>query len=85
MQKHANEHAYVVKSSDVADLQMYTEAMACSDAVDWEMACDAEKHAFEHMGVYEIVPHPKGRKVIGSCWVFRIKRGPDGAVQKYKA
>ena len=52
MQKHANEHAYVVKSSDVADLQMYTEAMACSDAVDWEMACDTEKRAFEHMGVY---------------------------------
>ena len=49
------------------------------------MACDAEKHAFEHMGVYEIVPHPKGRKVIGSRWVFRIKQGPDGAVQKYKA
>ena len=49
------------------------------------MACDAEKHAFEHMGVYEIVPHPKGQKVIGSRWVFRIKQGPDGTVQKYKA
>jgi Reverse transcriptase (RNA-dependent DNA polymerase) len=28
---------------------------------------------------------PKGRKVVGSKWVFRIKRGPDGAIQKYKA
>jgi hypothetical protein len=37
------------------------------------------------MGVYEIVPHPKGRKVVGSKWVFRIKRGPDREIQKYKA
>jgi len=37
------------------------------------------------MGVYEIVPQPKGCKVIGSKWVFWIKRGPDGSVQKYKA
>jgi len=37
------------------------------------------------MGVYEIVPQPKGRKVVGSKWVFRIKHGPDGNVKKYKA
>ena len=37
------------------------------------------------MGVYKVVPHPNGRKVVGSKWVFRIKRGPDGTIQKYKA
>jgi len=25
------------------------------------------------------------RKVVGSKWVFRIKCGPDGEIQKYKA
>jgi len=37
------------------------------------------------MGVYDVVPQPKGHKVVGSKWVLRIKRGPDGQVQKYKA
>jgi reverse transcriptase-like protein len=37
------------------------------------------------MGIYEVVPHPKGRKVVGSKWVFHIKCGPDGTIQKYKA
>ena len=37
------------------------------------------------MGVYDVVPRPKGHKVVGSKWVLRIKRGPDGQVQKYKA
>jgi Reverse transcriptase (RNA-dependent DNA polymerase) len=59
--------------------------MARPDAADWEMVCDAERRAFESMGVYDIVPRPKGRKVIGSRWVFCIKRGPDGAILKYKA
>jgi len=44
-----------------------------------------ERHAFECLGVYEVVPWPKGRKIISSKWVFHIKHGPDSAVQKYKA
>ncbi len=63
----------------------YTEAMSRADAAEWDAACEDERCAFERLGVYEVVPRPKGRKVIGSKWVFRIKRGPDGAVQKYKA
>jgi hypothetical protein len=59
--------------------------MARPDAAEWELACDNEKRAFEHLGVYEVVPRPHDRKVVGSKWVFRIKRGPDGSIQKYKA
>ena len=70
---------------NAGDLCSYAEAMAHPDAAEWEMACEAEKRAFEHMGVYEVVPCPKGRKVVGSRWVFRIKRGPDGTILKYKA
>jgi hypothetical protein len=64
---------------------MYVEAMARPDTAEWDVACDNEKRAFEHMGVYEVVPRPKDRKVVGSKWVFHIKRGPDGTIQKYKA
>jgi hypothetical protein len=59
--------------------------MARPDAAQWELACMSELRAFETMGVYEVVPRPKDRKVVGSKWVFRIKRGPDGSIQKYKA
>ena len=59
--------------------------MACPDANKWEAACTDEIGVFDHMEVYKVVPHPKGRKVVGSKWVFRIKRGPDGNIQKYKA
>src|SRR6266702_6193689 len=42
-------------------------------------------HAFECMGVYEVVPQPCGKNIVGSKWVFCIKRRPDGTIQKYKA
>jgi hypothetical protein len=55
---------------------MYVEALACPDASQWELACDNEKRVFEWLGVYEVVPRPKDRKV------FHVKHGPDGAILK---
>jgi len=59
--------------------------MARSDAAEWDAACEDKIQNFQQMGVYDVVPWPKGRKVVGSKWVLRIKHGPDGQVQKYKA
>jgi hypothetical protein len=74
-----------VHADVTGDLCTYAQAMACPDAAEWEVVCEAEHRAFEHMGVYEVILHSKGRKVVGSKWVFRIKRGPNGKIQKYKA
>ena len=83
--KRTAEQAKVAQTDASGKPCTYTQAMAHTDAAEWEAACEAERCAFEHMGVYEVVPRPTGRKVVGSKWVFRIKRSPDGAIQKYKA
>ena len=36
-------------------------------------------------GTYDIVPIPKGKKVIGSKWVFKVKENEDGLTERYKA
>src|SRR5712671_7923560 len=59
--------------------------MSHPDTAEWEAACEDEHCTFEHMGVYEVIPCPKDRKVMGSKWVFHIKQGPDNSIQKYKA
>jgi len=79
------EQANVVLTDETDDPRTYEEAMARSDAAEWDAACEDEIRNFQQMGVYDVVPRPKGRKVVGSKWVLRIKRGPDGQVQKYKA
>jgi hypothetical protein len=77
--------ASVAQSDATNDPKTYAEAMSGPDATQWEMACADKMHVFKHMGVYKIVPHPADRKIIGSKWVFRIKRRPTGEIQKYKA
>jgi len=59
--------------------------MSHLDTIDWDAACEDKMCSFDSIGIYEVVPRPKDRKVVGSKWVFRIKQGPDGTVQKYKA
>ena len=75
----------MAQADTMSDPCTYAEAMARPDTTEWELACNEERRAFECMGVYKVVPRPNGRKVVGSKWVFCIKRRPDGSIQKYKA
>ena len=35
--------------------------------------------------VWEVVPMPEGKKVVGSKWIYKVKHARDGSVDKYKA
>eukprot|EP00253_Pinus_taeda_P001679 PITA_01679 len=35
--------------------------------------------------VWEVVPRPQNRSVVGSRWIYKIKYAADGSVEKYKA
>lgn len=35
--------------------------------------------------LWEVVPRPQDRSVIGSRWIYKIKYTADGNVKKYKA
>ena len=63
----------------------YTEAICGPDGVKWKAAIESELQSLKENGVYEIVDRPKNRKVIGSRWVLRVKRGADGEIEKFKA
>ena len=34
--------------------------------------------------VWEVVPRPQGKKVVGSRWIYKVKHAADGSVEKYK-
>ena len=34
--------------------------------------------------VWDLVPLPEGKKVIGSRWIFKLKHKVDGSIEKYK-
>jgi hypothetical protein len=34
--------------------------------------------------VWDIVPRPKGKSVVTSKWIYKIKHATDGSIEKYK-
>ena len=35
--------------------------------------------------IWEIVPNPKGKSVVSSKWIYKIKHSTDGSIEKYKS
>ena len=44
-----------------------------------------EYHSIMKNDVWEIVPSPKGKLVVTSQWIYKLKHVADGSVEKYEA
>jgi len=52
----------------------YSEALRHPDAEQWKQAALEELNAHSTNGTWELVPRPKGKKIISYKWVFKVKR-----------
>jgi len=55
------------------------------DHTMWQLAMTTDMQALEHNKTRELVPPFFGKKTIGCCWVYAIKVGPNGEVDRFKA
>ena len=46
---------------------------------------DKEIATLDKSGTWSWVQQPPNKNIVGSKWVFRIKKKADGSVEKYKA
>src|SRR4051812_32522015 len=76
------EYAYFTEQAEPKTLK---QAMSRSDRDKWHEACTEEMMAHMGNGTWEIVDAPVGSKVIGSGWVFKVKRNADGSIKPFKA
>jgi Reverse transcriptase (RNA-dependent DNA polymerase) len=67
------------------DPSSYAEAMRSTYADKWRTAIEDELSMLSSNGTWEVVPRPPNVNIVGSKWVFRLKRFPDGSVDKFKA
>ncbi|THH12524.1 hypothetical protein EW146_g7607 [Bondarzewia mesenterica] len=81
----APETVNAARSDSSGNPLTFAAAMASGNAAEWLAACQEEMQSFEKLEVYQEVIRPRDRKVIGSKWVFRIKRGANGDIEKFKA
>jgi hypothetical protein len=65
--------------------QTVEEALKGKDAKKWEIAMQEEHDSLVVNNTWSLVPLPKGKNPISCKWVFKIKHGIDGEVERYKA
>ena len=51
----------------------------------WRQAMIVEMQALEHSGTWELVPLPPRKKAVGCQWVYAVKVGPNGEIDRLKA
>ena len=56
-----------------------------SGHLDWDEAMNEEYFSLLAKDTWDLVPIPKGRKLVRCKWVYKTKFGPDGKVDKHKA
>ncbi|GKV43628.1 hypothetical protein SLEP1_g50892 [Rubroshorea leprosula] len=52
---------------------------------NWRQAMSEEFSALVRQGMWELVPSHPSQHVLGCKWVFRLKRGKDGSIERSKA
>lgn len=80
-----HEEVYKATISSDDEPRTFNEAISRPDADLWYAAMTEELKIFEKIGLYEVVERPRDRKIVDSKWVFKIKRGPNGEIERYKA
>lgn len=60
----------------------FAEAFRCPH---WKKAIDEEYESVRSKDVFDLVERPLGQNVVGTRWVFKIKRDAEGHVVRYKA
>ncbi|RVW76991.1 Retrovirus-related Pol polyprotein from transposon TNT 1-94 [Vitis vinifera] len=51
----------------------------------WRQAMVDEMAALHSNGTWDLVVLPSGKSTVGCCWVYAVKVGPDGQVDRLKA
>lgn len=71
--------------SEESEPSSYSDVKASPKWEFWEKAIEEEMASLKDNDVWDVVPRPKGRKVVNGKWVFKIKRDAHGEVERYKA
>ncbi|KAI0991222.1 hypothetical protein K3495_g16965 [Podosphaera aphanis] len=75
----------MVNNFDELEPKTYNSAKLSPNWDQWNSAFEAEMSSLQENKVWDIVPRPIGRKVVGGKWVCKIKRDSHGEIERFKA
>ena len=74
--------------SFISSVSSITIPKTLKEALDhpgWRQTMISEIQALDHNKTWELIPLPSGKKTVGCRWVYAIKVGPNGEVDRLKA
>ena len=72
-------------TADISEPRNIEQAWNEDYCVQWKEATDSEYNSLISNDTWELVPLPAGKNVVGSRWVFKVKRDANGLVDRFKA
>jgi hypothetical protein len=63
----------------------FRDAMSCRSSKKWDKAVQEEMKGLSEMNTFELVPRLGSMKPLPSKWVFKLKRGMNGEIERHKA
>jgi len=70
--------------SDIIDVEPFSYEEVVEKKT-WKNAMLEEYRSIMKNDVWDIVPRSKGKSVVTSKWIYKIKLAADGSIEKYKA
>ena len=61
------------------------EALGSAERQLWKQAMQEELDSLAENGTWDLVDLPSDKKIVGNRWVLKVKRKPNGDVDRYKA
>jgi len=78
-------HALKNEMSEVQEPATYQEAIQSELYEEWQQAINSEMGSIYKNGVWHEVDLPEGVKPLTTKWIFKVKRGDQGQIVKFKA
>ena len=63
----------------------WEEAMTSNESENWREAGEREYQSLINHDTWDLVPLPRGKKLIGSRMIFRVNYDEHGQIERYKA
>jgi hypothetical protein len=70
---------------DIEEPSSYNQAIQSNEAKHWMMAMKEEFDSLIKNGTWALTNLPPGKTVIKSRWVYKLKRGSENEIQRFKA
>lgn len=76
---------YILNLVEIDVPESYEDAMNSNEAAEWTKSMKEELEALMKNNTWDVVTLPPGKHTVGSKWVFRVKRHPNGDIERFKS